>query len=515
MRTKAKKSRIRHILTVKPAMAVQLSADAADLREQIHDEHIWQMAQQENRNEQLSQANEQLVIASVKLQVAAEEIEKSKAEMTHLAHHDFLTKLPNRMQLLDRLAQSIALNRRHHAKLAVLFLDLDRFKLVNDSLGHEVGDQLLQMVAQRLQTTIRSSDTVSRLGGDEFVLLLSEVTHKDALIPKIEHIREVIAAPYHIAGHEINISATIGISLFPQDGEDAKGLMRNADAAMYDAKESGRNRYQFFLPEMRTKIMERQAVEESLLQALIEKEFVLHYQAQVNLETRVITGVEALIRWHHPIRGLLLPRWFIPIAEEAGTITQIGRWVLRQACQQAQSWLDDGLNFDVMAVNISAREFESEGFLDHIRLVLKETGLAPDRLELELTETVLMKSIESAAATFNTLRSMGVRISIDDFGTGYSSLSYLKRFPVDAIKIDQSFIRDMSASDDDVLVKAIIGIGKNLRLQVIAEGVETRQQLDFLRANGCVLAQGFYLQSPMPAEEFEAVLRDGIVIATH
>jgi diguanylate cyclase len=392
----------------------------------------------------------------------------------------------------------------------VLFLDLDRFKAVNDTFGHAIGDQLLQSVAHRLKSAIRDSDTVSRQGGDEFVLLLSEVSQEKILAQKIEKIHQIITAPYCVSGNDLDIGATIGVSVFPADGEDAETLIRNADAAMYYAKENGRNNFEFFRQKMRAIEMERRTIEASLYQAIEKQQLVLFYQAQVNLESSAITGVEALIRWQHPDRGLLLPASFIPFAEENGAIVPIGRWVLREACRQAQSWLEAGLAFNVIAVNISALEFENDQFLENVHFVLQETGLAPNRLELELTETVLMKSMEDTAKTLHGLRSMGVRISIDDFGTGYSSLSYLKRFPVDTMKIDQTFVRDIVPGADDILLNAIIGIGKSLRHDVIVEGVETAAQIAFLRENQCASVQGFYVNMPMRAEEFTAILKQGV-----
>lgn len=517
MQSREGSSRLREDTVLARENAAQERETTASLREEsitsreqeIHDKHIVKAAQQD-RNAKLKQANEQLVITSVQLQIATEEIERSKAEMTHLANHDFLTDLPNRMQLHDRIGQAIARAKRYQTKLAVLFLDLDRFKIVNDSLGHAIGDKLLQSVAQRLKGAIRATDTVSRHGGDEFVLLLSEVDDCETLALTIEKIHKIITASYDIAGHDLDIGATIGISMFPEDGEDSGALIRNADAAMYFAKENGRNKYQFFEHEMRARNMARQDIETNLRQALDKHQFVLFYQAQINLESGDITGAEALIRWRQPNGGLLLPAWFMPVAEDCGAIVQIGRWVLREACREAQSWLEADLPFNVIAVNISAREFESDDFLAHVHNVLLETGLTADRLELELTETVLMKNIESTVATLHALRSMGVRISIDDFGTGYSSLSYLKQFPLDTLKIDQSFVRDISISDNDVLVDAVIGIGKGLRLQVVAEGVETAAQLAFLRTSHCATVQGFYLNVPMIAEDFSAFLQRGV-----
>ncbi|MGZ3252682.1 MAG: putative bifunctional diguanylate cyclase/phosphodiesterase [Burkholderiaceae bacterium] len=487
-----------------------LREESATSREEaIHDVWNWNMAQQ-NQGDKLRQANEQLVISSLQSQVLAEEIEKAKTAMTHLANHDFLTSLPNRMQLHDRITQSIASARRHLEKLAVLFLDLDRFKVINDTLGHAIGDQLLQAVAQRLKIAIRSTDTVSRHGGDEFILVLSEVNDQETLTAKVKKIHEIVTASYPIAGHDLAIGATIGISIFPQDGEDADTLIRNADAAMYYAKENGRNTYQFFRPEIRARDVKRQHIEASLYQALDKQQFVLFYQAQIDLDSGAVSGVEALIRWHHPENGLLMPVDFVAVAEECGAIVPIGRWVLREACRQAQSWLDAGLHFNVMAVNISASEFEDENFLEYVRFVFLETGLPPNCLELELTETVLMKNLAGTALTLDALRLMGIRISIDDFGTGYSSLSYLRRLPVDTMKIDQSFIYDISNGDDDILINAVINLGKSLQHHVIAEGVETPEQLAFLRKSNCPTVQGFYLNAPMIAAEFSTFLKQGV-----
>jgi diguanylate cyclase len=490
--------------------ALQREGLATEREHDIHEVLAGKAAMLE-RAGKLREANEQLVIASVQLQIAAEAIERSNAEMAHFANHDFLTNLPNRMQLADRISQAIALAKRHNDKLAVLFLDLDRFKTVNDTYGHAVGDELLRAVAHRLKSMIRSSDTVSRQGGDEFVMLLGEVNDENLLSLKIEKLHEVITAPYDIAGNSLDIGSTIGISVFPKDGEDTETLLRNADTAMYHAKKRGRNKYLFFTPDMHDTETKRLHIESGLYQALQKHQFVLFYQAQVNLESGAITGVEALIRWQHPREGLLLPSSFIPFAEENGAIVPIGRWVLGEACRQAHAWMEAGLDFNVISVNISAREFENEQFLDNVRAVLQESGLAHDRLELELTETVLMKSIECTAKTLHDLRAMGVKISIDDFGTGYSSLSYLKRFPVDTMKIDQTFVRDIAGGDDDILLNAIIGIGKSLHHRVVAEGIETANQVAFLRNAHCVSGQGFYLNVPMMAKEFTPVLKQGLL----
>jgi len=465
------------------------------------------MAVQHGHFHDLRQINEQLVMTSIQLQITAEELEKSKAEMTRLASHDVLTGLPNRIQLYERIGQAIAYAKRHQTKLALLFVDLDRFKIVNDSLGHAAGDQLLQAVAQRFQSVIRGTDVVSRMGGDEFILLLSEVGSKEGLAQIVEKIHCAITAPYAVLGNDIQIGATIGISIFPEDGDDADKLIFHADAAMYVAKQAGRNTCQLFSADMLTRDADRRAVEAGLYQALTHQQFELFYQAQINLESGDIVGAEALIRWLHPTKGRLLPVWFVQIAEESGAIVPIGRWVLKESCRQVQAWIEAGLDLQVISVNISAREFDEINFLDNVRIVLQETGLPPHRLEFELTETVLMKDVERTASILHALRSMGCRVSIDDFGTGYSSLSYLKQFPIDTIKIDQSFIRDITNGDADVLVNVIIGIGEGLGIHVIAEGVETSEQLAFLRKNHCELAQGFYINSPMGAEEFSGFLQ--------
>jgi diguanylate cyclase len=488
----------REILTEENAATTRENNLASDLSSP--DSH-----QQHNR--MLVEANEQLVIASLQLQAAAEKIEKNKEELAHLAYHDSLTQLPNRMQLYDRITQAIAFAKRRTTTLAVLFLDLDRFKTINDTLGHAVGDQLLQAVAQRLKSAVRDTDTVSRHGGDEFILMLTEVSPGEGLNLKIGEIHRAITASYQIADATLEIGATIGISLFPADGEDADTLIRNADAAMYDAKKNGRNKYQYYLSTMQDCNVDcRDSVAELRL-AVARSEFTLCYQAQIDLQSGAVSGVEALIRWRHPLKGLLLPGDFIPLAEESGVIIAIGQWVLKEACRQAKDWLANDVGFHVMAVNISAKEFEDIDFLENVRSILLETGLMPHHLELELTESALMKSMEETAAILHSLKSMGVRISIDDFGTGYSSLSYLKDFPVDAIKIDQSFIHDISPDAENVLVHAIISLGRNLHHQVIAEGVETQLQLDFLRQHRCATAQGFYLNMPMLAEDCAAFLK--------
>jgi diguanylate cyclase (GGDEF)-like protein/PAS domain S-box-containing protein len=432
-------------------------------------------------------------------------------QMAHSAQHDFLTGLPNRMLLNDRVSQAISLAARHMKKVAVLFLDLDGFKHINDSLGHPIGDKLLQSIAKRLVDCGRSSDTVSRQGGDEFVVLLSEVDQSDDAATTARRMLQAIAEPHSIGQHDLHVTASIGLSIYPDDGMDAETLIKNADTAMYQAKENGHQSYQFFRPAMNVRAVERQSIEESLRRALERQEFALHYQPIINLGTGEITGAEALIRWTHPTRGLVCPAQFIPVAEDCGLILPIGNWVLREACKQARSWVDSGLPLGTMAVNISAIEFRDERFLEGVFGILKDTGLDPRSLELELTESVLMKRAESTESILKALRARGVQVAVDDFGTGYSSLSYLRRFPIDALKIDQSFVRQITtAPDETTIVTAVISMGRSLKLRVVAEGVETQEELAFLQAHQCDEAQGYFFSRPLPPEQFAKLLKTGI-----
>ncbi len=430
-------------------------------------------------------------------------------QMTHSAEHDFLTGLPNRVLLGDRITVAIAQARRHAKTFALLFLDLDNFKHINDSLGHPLGDKLLQSIARRLAKCVRTTDTVSRQGGDEFVILLTEVQRPEDAATMARRMLQVVAESYLIDHHDLHITASMGISIYPDDGRDAETLIKNADTAMYQAKENGRQGYQFFKPEMNVRAVERQSIEEGLRRALERQEFVLHYQPIIDLSTGTITGAEALIRWMHPTRGSVLPLQFIPVAEDCGLIVPISAWVLREACAQAGAWLDAGLPKISMAVNASAIDLQSETFLEHLFATLSETGLEPTSLVLELTESVLMKHAEAAASILKTLRERGVKVAIDDFGTGYSSLGYLRKFPLDALKIDQSFVRQIDAAGGDTaIVTAVIGMAQSLNLRVIAEGVETRKELQFLRAHGCDAAQGYYFSQPVVPEQFAKLLED-------
>lgn len=428
-------------------------------------------------------------------------------KLAHLAHHDFLTDLPNRLLLNDRITQAITLAKRSGTQLAVLFLDLDKFKHINDSLGHETGDRLLQSVTQRLSACVRSSDTVSRQGGDEFVILLTGGKYGEDAALTADKILAELALPHQLDKHELHITTSIGISVYPEDGLDAETLIKNADTAMYHAKEKGRNNFQFFSSEMNTRAVARQIIEAHLRFALEKGEFILHYQPKVNLDTAKITGAEALLRWKHSEWGMISPEKFVSIAEDCGLIVPIGRWVLREACTQAKQWLDAGLMSGSIAVNISALEFRKTNFVEGVREILSDTGLEANSLQLEITESVLMRDAESSTSILQDLKNIGVRLAVDDFGTGYSSLGYLQRFPIDALKIDQSFVHDIgSAAHDGLIVGAVIGMGNNLHLQVVAEGVENQEQLAFLRGAHCDEGQGYVFSRPLGASQFAKLL---------
>ncbi len=433
--------------------------------------------------------------------------------MSHLASHDPLTDLPNRLLLSDRLAGALALARRHQRRLAVLFLDIDRFKYINDSLGHLLGDELLRAVGREVAMCVRSSDTVSRHGGDEFVVLLSELEHTEDAAVGAQKIIAALAGPFTLAGHELHITVSIGISVYPDDGEDAEMLLKTADMALYHAKEQGRDCYQFFKPDLNVRAVERQSIEAGLHSALDKREFELFYQPQMNLKTGAIVGAEALIRWRHPDRGLVEPAQFVPIAEDCGLIKPIGRWVVHEACRQAQAWQDAGLRPIPVSVNISALEFRNKGFLRNVVDILNETSLDPHYLQIELTESVLMANVESTNSVLHALKTLGVQLAIDDFGTGWSSLSYLSQFPIDALKVDKSFVHEITpGSHTAPIVSAVISMGKSLKHRVIAEGVETRDQLTFLQAEGCCEAQGYYLGRPLIAQQLAQVLKTGATL---
>lgn len=428
-------------------------------------------------------------------------------QMIHQAYHDPLTGLSNRILFNDRLSLALAHAHRHKEMLAVLFIDLDRFKLVNDMMGHAKGDKMLKEVADRLVLRVRESDTIARLGGDEFTILLPQISHEEDAAKVAQKVLQDFQEPWTIDEQEFLVTASIGIAFYPNDGEDAETLLKYADTAMYRAKDRGRNNYQLYTPAMNVKIMERLKMENNLRRALKQGELTVFYQPQVNTKTGRITGVEALVRWNHPDRGLFFPSEFIPLAEDTGLIVPLGEWVMRAACAQNKAWQDEGLCPIRVTVNISARHFAQQNLVETIAHVLELTGLDPNWLELEITESALMKDVDFAIKTLYELKNMGVRISIDDFGTGYSSLNYLKRFPIHTLKIDRSFVRDiMGKLEDAAIVSTIIVLAQNLNLKVIAEGVETEQQLNFLKQRQCYDMQGYYFSRPIPAEDFKILL---------
>lgn len=438
------------------------------------------------------------------------EREQHEVLLEHQANHDALTGLPNRNLLADRLTQSLANARRYDLLLAVLFIDLDNFKFINDSLGHAMGDRLLVVEADRLHKSIRSGDTVARYGGDEFVVVVSNLERSEDAALIAQNLQELITSPITIDGHEFGISCSIGISLFPKDGHDVDSLLKNADAAMYRAKEHGRNSFNFYTSDMNDKVVERMTLERHLRNALKMGEFEVYYQPQVNLGTGRIIGAEALLRWRNAELGTISPVRFIPLAEETGLIVPIGDWVLKTCCQQNKAWQDAGLPQLPVSVNISARQFQKRDLIAVIDRILEETGMEAHFLELEIVESMVMHDVEHTAATMKELKKRGVQLAMDDFGTGFSSLSYLKRFPFDKLKIDLSFIREIMVDNESAaIVRAIIAMSHSLNLRVIAEGVENEEQLEYLRLHDCDEIQGYYFSVPLPASDFERVLREG------
>jgi diguanylate cyclase (GGDEF)-like protein/PAS domain S-box-containing protein len=433
----------------------------------------------------------------------------AEARLVYLANYDTLTDLPNRVLLGQRLQRAIAEAEHNERLVAVLFIDLDRFKVINDTLGHEAGDELLKVVAARLAEAVRPGDTVARYGGDEFVVVLANVAHVDDVTRVVHKVLGRVAPAITIAGRELFVTPSIGITLYPFDDHKGETLLRNADSAMFYAKEQGGNTYQFYTAELNTRAQRRLALETSLRHALERDEFLLHYQPQVELLTGEILGAEALLRWRHPEWGLVAPAEFIPLAEETGLIVPIGEWVLRQACAQARAWHEAGHRLLRVAVNLSGRQLAQKGLAEAVAGVLAGCGLARGLLEIEITESLLMQDLEQTAVTLDALVALGITVTMDDFGTGYSSLSYLKRLPIDVLKIDQSFVRDIGIDPDDAsIVQAIIAMAHSLGIKVIAEGVETAEQLAFLQRHRCDGMQGFYFSRPLPAEQFTELLRE-------
>jgi diguanylate cyclase (GGDEF)-like protein len=416
--------------------------------------------------------------------------------------------------LRDRLGQAIAASPRRLKTVAVLFIDIDGFKHINDTLGHAIGDKLLQSISAQIVRCVRASDTVSRQGGDEFVVLLSEVENPKDITVTARRILQAISTPHCVDHHDLHVTASIGVSIHPGDGADVETLIKHADTAMYQAKDGGRNGYRFFKPSMNIRAEERRSIEEGLRYALERNELALHYQPKIDLKTKQIIGAEALIRWIHPDRGGVAPSQFIPVAEDCGLIVPIGNWVLREACRQTRSWLDLDLPLQSIAVNISSAEFRADRLLERVESALDVTGLDPRYLELDVTEGVLMKHAESAGPVLKQLRAKGVRLAVDDFGSGYTSLSHLRTFPIDSLKIDQSFIRQITASPAErSLISAVIGIGRSLELRVVAEGVESQDELTYLLESQCDEAQGFYLGRPVPPAQFAQLLAGSVVPA--
>ncbi|MEO8565435.1 MAG: EAL domain-containing protein, partial [Betaproteobacteria bacterium] len=438
------------------------------------------------------------------------EIKGYQEELEHQANHDELTGLANRNLLKDRLKQALALAHRYNRPFSLTFIDLDNFKLINDALGHDIGDRLLKIAAERLTACVQEGDTVARLGGDEFVLLVAEQEQDQGSYRSLQRVMAAISQPFLIDGREFKITCSAGIASFPRDGQDADTLLRNADTAMYRAKDLGRNNFQLYSADMNADLGERLMLEADLWNAVARKELVLHYQPKVELKSGRIIGMEALIRWRHPTKGMIPPGKFIPVAEASSLITEIGSWVIHEACANNKAWQDANLRSVPIAVNISARQLHDKELVETVRTALQTTRLRPEHLEIELTESAVMMHPEDAINTMARLRGMDVRIALDDFGTGYSSLSYLKRLPVTGLKIDQSFVRDLAFDPDDAaIVRAIVAVAHELMLDVTAEGVETAEQAEFLKTHGCNEAQGYYFARPVPADEMRALLEHG------
>ncbi len=424
------------------------------------------------------------------------------------ATHDPLTGLPNRSLCKEKLDSALTEAINKMGMLAVAYLDLDNFKFINDTLGHTYGDMLLKSVAERLKNCLRSGDILSRMGGDEFTIVIPNISCPEDAIVVARKALSALSASFQLGGNEFFISSSIGITIFPLDGQDADTLIRNADSAMYHAKEDGKNNFHLYTESLNFETTRRLQTESSLRKALERGELRVFYQPRMDIQSGMIVGCEALLRWEHPTRGLIPPSEFIPVAEETGVIVQMTRWVLRQACRQNKQWQDKGYPKIDVAVNVSARDFRDSNMLETVTEAIRLTGLDPSYLDIEITESVLMKNVDTAVRVLLSIRDMGVRVSIDDFGTGYSSLSYLKRFPIDAVKIDRSFVKDITTNpDDSAIAGAVLGMSHAMNLRVVAEGVETREQLDHLASLGCDEMQGYLVSKPVPAEEFEAFLR--------
>lgn len=444
------------------------------------------------------------------LERTIEERVQELLKVSHLLQYDALTELPNSTLLGDRLTQAIALGRRHDTQLAVMFIGLDRFKRINNALGYPVGDEVLQQVSRSLVATVRDSDSVFRYGSDEFVIVLHDVQHPQQTQHIADKVLRTISATRHVAGHDLSVTASLGISIYPNDSCNAVELIKHAETAMHTSKERGANDFSFYTKDMNLRAQRQQNLESAIRHALEHDEFVLHYQPKLDLRSGRIVGAEALIRWFQPRSGWVSPADFIPVAEDSGLIVPLTQWVLRQACEQAQAWRGMGLPPLCMSVNVSPIDFRQRDFVDNLAAILKQSGLPPARLELEITESVLMQNVDETVAILQKIKAMGVRLALDDFGTGYSSLSYLRRFPIDVLKIDQSFVRGLNVNSQDAqLISAIIGMGKSLELNIIAEGVETVEQLNFLKTQECEEGQGFLFSKAVPPKDFAQMLQVG------
>jgi diguanylate cyclase (GGDEF)-like protein len=465
-----------------------------------------------------------VVVISRNISNMIEDIKRSEAKITHLTYYDTLTRLPNRLQLMDRLALEISHAKRTKKMLAVLFLDLDHFKRINDTFGYKAGDELLETVASRLSQQLRQSDTVSRMdynvqdvgdsvsrvGGDEFSIIIPRLSEGQLATIVAKRILDVMKAPFVIQNQELRMTTSIGISLYPNDGHDVEILLQNASTALYRAKDRGRDNYQFYSPAMNEMALERIELENNLHHALEQNEFLLYYQPQYELRTSKIVGMEALVRWNNRDKGLIPPNSFIPLAEETGLILSIGEWVLRTACKQAKALQDEGFTPLRVAVNLSARQFQDPDLIEKVSLILKETGLPPNDLELEITESAMIQDVDNAISILHDLKKMDITIALDDFGTGYSSLTYLKKFPIDTLKIDRSFVSDIDVRNADSLaiVAAIVAMARKLRIRAVAEGVESEEQLSFLQGQECDEVQGYLLSPPIPAPDFRKLLSE-------
>ncbi|WLI30610.1 EAL domain-containing protein [Pseudomonas rhodesiae] len=444
------------------------------------------------------------------LERTIEERVQELLKVSHLLQYDALTELPNSTLLGDRLTQAIALGRRHDTQLAVMFIGLDRFKRINNALGYPVGDEVLQQVSHSLVATVRDSDSVFRYGSDEFVIVLHDVQHPQQTQHIADKVLRTISATRHVAGHDLSVTASLGISIYPNDSCNAVELIKHAETAMHTSKERGANDFSFYTEDMNLRAQRQQNLESAIRHALERDEFVLHYQPKLDLRSGRIVGAEALIRWFQPRSGWVSPADFIPVAEDSGLIVPLTQWVLHQACEQAQAWRGMGLPPLCMSVNVSPIDFRQRDFVDNLAAILKQSGLPPARLELEITESVLMQNVDETVDILQKIKAMGVRLALDDFGTGYSSLSYLRRFPIDVLKIDQSFVRGLNVNSQDAqLISAIIGMGKSLELNIIAEGVETVEQLNFLKTQQCEEGQGFLFSKAVPPKDFAHMLQVG------